>query len=358
MTTKTLKKLGLGSNVGTSGGNKADDRNFQGQDIVRCYKCDNKVRFLCLHCETRICKTCVGDHLETKDSPKSHKFAFYGVDDREISSNPNVEGIVDKDENVKEAWSMALLRDLPESQRIIVCNDQSVMLYQKQGGGDWSKNELRRNEGDSFIRCIATSSSRILYSATNCKDVYETDEHFSTEGARPFFTPETDGWTPKGIAFSLVSPGHILIGLYNSKQKKGNVIKVKSNGTLEGYLGNERGEKPYTNPRFLAENKNGDICISDSVTKNVFVFEREGILRFSYAPPESPTYVPRTVATDRQCNILIAYPRNGIHIIDKDGELLRIVEEMTSPTACCVSLKDLLFVCSKDGDMKEITYLS
>ncbi|XP_062591153.1 uncharacterized protein LOC134252675 [Saccostrea cucullata] len=358
MTTKTLKKLGLGNNGDTSGRNKADDRNLQGQDIVRCYKCDEGVRFVCKPCEAKVCKRCVGDHLETKTSPGFHRFAFYGKDDRMISSNPNVEGIVDKDENVKEVWSIALLPDLPESQRIIVCNDQSVMVYQKQGGGGWSKNELKRNIGDSIIRCIATSSSRILYTATNCKNVYETDEYFSTEGTRPFFAPETDGWNPRGIAFSLVTPDHIWIGLYNAKLKKGNVIKVESNGTCVGYLGNETEEKPYINPRFLAENKNGDICISDSVGKKVFVLERKGALRFPYPPSENSTYVPRTVATDRQCNILIAYPRNGIHIIDKNGELLRIVEERTCPTACCVSLKDLLFVCSKDGDMKEITYLS
>ncbi|XP_061190361.1 uncharacterized protein LOC133198257 [Saccostrea echinata] len=348
----------LGSNGETGERKKSDDRNFQGQDIVRCYKCDEEVRFLCIPCKTKVCKACVGDHLETKGSPRFHNFAFYGVDDREISSQPNVEGIVDNDENLKDTWSIALLPDLAESQRIIVCNDQSIVLYQKQRDGDWSNKELKRINGNSFIRCIATFNSRILYSATNCKKVYETDEQFSTEAIRPYFTSEADGWTPRGIAFSFLNPGHVWIGLYHAQTKKGKVIKVQSEGKFVGYLGDEGDRKPYTNPRFLAENRNGDICIADGVSKKVFALSPKGNVCFSYKPSGIISgYGARTVATDKKCNILVAYPNDGIHVLNSIGNCLLILKEVAYPTACCVSLKDSLFVCSKDGDIKEITYL-
>ncbi|XP_061167814.1 uncharacterized protein LOC133176759 [Saccostrea echinata] len=280
------------------------------------------------------------------------------VDDREISSEPNVEEIVDNDENIKDTWSIALLPDLPESQRIIVCNDQSVVLYQKQRDRDWSNKELKRINGNSFIRCIATFNSRILYSATNCKKVYETDEQFSTEATRPFFTSKADGWTPRGIAFSLLNPGNVWIGLYHAQTKKGKVIKVQSEGKIVGYLGDEGDRKPYTNPRFLAENRNGDICIADGVSKKVFALSPNGNVCFSYKPSGIISgYGARTVATDKKCNILVAYPNDGIHVLNSIGKCLLILKEMAYPTACCVSLKDSLFVCSKDGDIKEITYL-
>lgn len=79
--------------------------------------------------------------------------------------------------------------------------------------------------------------------------------------------------------------------------------------------------------RYISENRNRDICVSDTSLGNVVVINYAGHLRLIYKGfPSSKMkpFHPCGIATDSQSRILIVDNQNNrIHILDQDGQFLR-----------------------------------
>lgn len=159
------------------------------------------------------------------------------------------------------------------------------------------------------------------------------------------------GFSPQGIETR--KSGGTLICLWNNEvgqRSCGKVIVIDGNPDFQIFT--EKNTPLFVCPTYIAENGNGDICVSD--VRAVVVTDAGGMLRFRYQGNAiDSNFDPYGICCDSSCNIIVADMKNNkIHLLDKDGSFLYHVtyDGMRMPRALCIDKKDNVYVGEWDSD--------
>jgi hypothetical protein len=137
----------------------------------------------------------------------------------------------------------------------------------------------------------------------------------------------TERWRPHCV-HSSPSTGDLIVGMYKiDTYTKGKVVRYSSTGHHILTIHQDKGQTLYSYPRYITENRNGDIIVSDVNLNALVVTTCGGRHRFSYTGPSSGEELwPRGICTDALSHILVCDGNsNTVQIIDKDGHFLSLL---------------------------------
>ncbi|XP_062593394.1 uncharacterized protein LOC134254878 [Saccostrea cucullata] len=169
-------------------------------------------------------------------------------------------------------------------------------------------------------------------------------------------------WNPLAICFT--STGELLVAMRSAYPYNDHghckVVRYSGSSAVQEIQYVNGDEFLYGSPRFIEENKNFDIVVSDSVPDQVVVVDKMGKLRFKYKGnfPSKSKFTPCGITTDSLCHILIAdLSEHVIHIIDRNGYFLLYISncQLQEPYDLSIDSNDNLFVAELGtGKVKKI----
>lgn len=170
-------------------------------------------------------------------------------------------------------------------------------------------------------------------------------------------------WKPWALCCTVA--GDILVAMRSRDMKHARVVGYKGSQKTREYRFDNNGHPLYASPIFIVENNNQDVCVSDADYNRVTVVDQNGRFKFHYNGRQVstlyPTFYPKGLATDSQCNILVADQQNNcIHILDRVGQLVSFIADssLDEPYCLCVGSEDELFVGEyHQGKIKKLKYL-
>ena len=160
------------------------------------------------------------------------------------------------------------------------------------------------------------------------------------------FIKTEEDWLPQCVHSSRIN-GDILVWVVKCGECKFTRYS-KAGKEIQNIHSDSKAKELYGDPRYITENINGDICISDFSRRAVVVLNKSGQHRFSYKGQGS-AFSPWGICADVLGHILVCNCKGeNIHLLDQDGEFLSIIispkQGIESPRGLSVDDENNLYV--------------
>ncbi|XP_061168907.1 uncharacterized protein LOC133178175 [Saccostrea echinata] len=223
----------------------------------------------------------------------------------------------------------------------------------------------------SLLKSIRTKSGYMIMhiAVTEAGDLVYTDYDYGTVNIVKNENIEEvirlEKWKPYGVCSS--SSGDLLVVMDSEDYTQSKVIRYSGSTVKQTIQFDEEGNSLFSSNdreiKHICENKNLDICVSDSDAGVVVVVNQVGQLRFKYIGNTSVAkknpFKPQGITTDSQSHILTAdFINDCIHIIDQGGKFLRFIKcGLSRQRGLCTDKNDNLFVAQdRNRQVKKIKY--
>ncbi|XP_062568652.1 E3 ubiquitin-protein ligase TRIM71-like [Saccostrea cucullata] len=281
----------------------------------------------------------------------------------EAGSSPPVKQLLDKPETVTT---------IDTGYKYFLYNVACLSDEEIWTSGDGSTMKLYSINQGSELKSITTKSGHYPsnIAVTKSEDLVYTDYDNRTVNIVKNEKIEEviilKNWKPKGVCST--SSGDLLVIMDSDDRKQTKVVRYSGSTEKQAIQFDDKVKPLYSPsiryPRYINENRNLDICVSDEGANAVVVVNQAGKLRFRYTghtfSPKNDPFSPRGIATDSQSHILIVDRNNDcVHIIDQDGQFLRYIEcGLSKLWGLCTDTNDNLFVAQYGNrQVKKIKYL-
>nr|XP_022340407.1 E3 ubiquitin-protein ligase TRIM71-like isoform X2 [Crassostrea virginica] len=232
----------------------------------------------------------------------------------------------------------------------------SVVKSGKLWVSDWRGNLVQTDLQGNPLEKIKTSDGFGYHTATQDGDLIYTGQYKRmiyriTPDKKITEFIKTGGLMPLSVHSSRIN-GDILVGMYKDKEAK--VTRYSQAGKeIQNILRDNKGQELYSDPHYITENINGDICTSDHNKHAVVVVNKSGQHRFSYTGQGSEFnpfgFHPWGICTDVLGHILVCdHISKSVHLLCQDGGLLSFIlseqQGINHPRGLCVDDENNLYV--------------
>nr|XP_022340402.1 E3 ubiquitin-protein ligase TRIM71-like [Crassostrea virginica] len=226
---------------------------------------------------------------------------------------------------------------------IHVTFDKSGRLWVSDRRGNLVQADLQGNQlqkiktSAGFGYHTATMDGELIYTDKYKKVIYRiTPDQQITE-----FIKTGDG-TPISVHSSRIN-GDILVGMTSKITRYS-----KTGKEIQKIQRDNQGQELYSDPHYITENINGDICTSDYNKHAVVVVNKSGQHRFSYTGQGSE-FNPFGICTDVLDHILVCdLASESVHLLHQDGGFLSIIlspqQGIKYPRDVCVDDENNLYL--------------